>query len=81
MPHRREAFGRPAADALGRRIDRDEIGMIALEVLQLAQQRVELGVGDLRGRIDVVALFVMADLLAEFAMRVADPRRQVNRAD
>ncbi len=43
----------------------DEIGMIALEVLELAQQRIELGVGDLRRGLDVVALFVMADLLAE----------------
>ncbi len=54
-----------AADALGRRIGGDEIGMIALEILQLAQERVELGVGDLRVLVDVVALFVMADLLAK----------------
>ncbi len=65
MAHRREAFGRAAAYALRRRIERDEIGVIALEILELAQQRIELGVGDLRRGVDVVALFVMADLSAE----------------
>ena len=43
----REPFGRAAADALRRRVGRDEIGMLGLERLQLAHQRVELGVGDL----------------------------------
>ena len=39
--------------------------MIALEILKLAQQRIELGVGDFRRGVDVIALFVMADLSAE----------------
>ena len=45
--------------------------MVALERLQLLQQGVELGVGDLGVVVDVVALFVVADLLAESAMRAA----------
>ena len=60
-----KAFGRSAADALSRGVDGDEVRVIALEILELAQQRIELGVGDLRRGVDVIALFVMADLLAE----------------
>ena len=45
---RGEAFGGPAAHALSRRIDGDQVGVIALEVLQLVEQRVELGIGDFR---------------------------------
>jgi hypothetical protein len=44
MAHGREVFRCTAANALCRRIDGDEVGMIALEILQLAQQRIELGV-------------------------------------
>jgi hypothetical protein len=39
--------------------------VLRLEPLELAHQRVELGVGDLRIAQDVVALFVVADLTAE----------------
>ena len=39
--------------------------MLRLEPLELAHQRVELGVGDLRRVEDVVALFVMANQAAE----------------
>ena len=39
--------------------------MLGLEPLELVQQRVELLVGDLRGVVNVVALFVMPDRGAE----------------
>ena len=38
--------------------------MFGLEPLELVQQPIELLVGDLRGVVDVVALFVVADLAA-----------------
>ena len=50
MPDRREPFGRASAYALRRRIERDEVGVIALETLELAHELVELGVGNLRSR-------------------------------
>ena len=40
-------------------------GMLRLERLELVQQRVELVVGDLGIVVDVVALFVMPDRVAE----------------
>jgi hypothetical protein len=62
MTDRREPFGCAAAYALGRRIERDEVGVIALEPLELVHELVELGVANLRSGVDVVAVFVMADL-------------------
>ena len=61
----REAFDRPSRDALRRRIGRDEIRMLGLEPLELVQQAVELLVGNLGVVVDVVALFVVADGVAE----------------
>ena len=61
----REAVGGRAGDALGRRIGRDEIGVLGFEPLELVQQPVELLVGDLGRAVEVVALLVVADLLAE----------------
>jgi len=58
---RLEPLDRAAADALGRRIGRDELRMLALERLELAHEAVELGVADLGVREDVVALLVVAD--------------------
>ena len=66
----REPFDRAAGDALRRRVGRDEIRMLRLERLELVQQRVERLVGDLRIVVDVVALFVVADLVAELARGV-----------
>ena len=60
-----EALDRTAGDALGRRIGRDEIGMLRLEPLELVQQPIELLVGDLGSVVDVVALFVVADGVAK----------------
>ena len=67
----REAVGGLAGDALGRRIGGDEIGILGLEPLELVQQPVELLVRDLRRAVDVVALLVVADLLAELTDALA----------
>ena len=67
--------------------------MLRLELLELVQQPIELLVRDLRIVVDVVALFVMADGVAQLAERVradvmsairrggghARPRRQRSR--
>ena len=60
--NRRKSFHGTAADALRRRIRGDEIGMIALEILKLPQELIELGVGNLGVLVNVIAFFVMADL-------------------
>ena len=54
VAHRRERRERRAADALRRRIGRDERGYSAFERLELAKQRVVLGVADRRRVVDVV---------------------------
>ena len=41
-------------------------GMLGLKLLQLAHEQVELGVGQLGVVEDVIAVFVMADLVAQF---------------
>ena len=61
----REALDRAAGDALRRRIGGDELGMLRLEPLELVQQAVELLVGDLGIVVDVVALFVVPDRVAQ----------------
>ena len=55
-----------AADQLRRRIGRPQLGVVVLERLQLAQQLVELGVGDDRRVPDVVAELVVTHLVGEF---------------
>ena len=53
------------ADALRRRVGRDQLGVLGLERLQLAEQRVVDVVADLRVVEDVVAVVVVRDLLAQ----------------
>ena len=67
MLDRLEAFDGPAGDALGRRIGRDEVRVFLLQPLELVEQAIERLVGDLRGVVDVVALFVMADRVTKLA--------------
>ncbi len=62
---RREAFNGTTGHTLGRRVGRDEIRMLGLETFQLVEQAVELFVGDVGVAVDVVALFVVADQVAE----------------
>ena len=65
MRHLDEALARLAADALGGRIRRDQLGMRRLQRLQLAHQRIVFGVGDF-GRVQyVVQVLVVAQLLAQ----------------
>ena len=56
---------RRATDLRGRRVGGDQLGMLGLELQQLADQQVEVGVGDLRAVERVVALVVIGDLLAK----------------
>ena len=63
----RKAVGDAAADALGRRIGGDELGMVGLERFEFVQQAVERLVRDLGRGVDVVLLFVVADGGAKFA--------------
>jgi hypothetical protein len=53
------------ADALGRRIRRAQLRVFRLQGLQLAEQPVVLGVGDLRVVEDVVAVVVVVQLDAQ----------------
>ena len=62
VPHRREVLGRCAAHALGGRVGRRELGVLALELYELAEQAVVLGVRDLRRILDVVKAVVKLDL-------------------
>ena len=61
MLDRDEAFGGTSADALGRRIGGDQIGVIGLELFELVEQAVVFLVGNLGIVVDVVTLFVMTD--------------------
>jgi hypothetical protein len=65
MPDRREPFGRASAYAPRRGIERDQVGVFALETLELAHEVVELSVTNLWSGVDVVAVFVMTDLPSE----------------
>ena len=65
MPHLRERVERRAADALRRRVGRDQLRMLLLERLELAVERVVLGVVDLRPVEDVVEIRVPVDDLAQ----------------
>ena len=69
---------RGRADALRRRVGRDELGVRLLERLQLVEERVVGGVLDLRVVEDVVAVVVVpdeaAELLDPLAGRRARPR-------
>ena len=82
---RRERGGRPAARPLRRRVGSDELGMLLLERAQLADQRVELRVGDL-GRVEhEVLLVVVLDQLAELlhplaAVGLGSPRPAPDRS-
>ena len=60
---------RRATDMARRRIDRDQLGVLRLDLPQLANQEVVLGVGDLRTVVGVVPLVVVRDLLP----KVRDP--------
>jgi len=61
----RESFGRCSADALrgGLRVELVRVG--GLQPLQLGKQRVVLGVGDLRGVLEVVQVVVPPDFASE----------------
>ena len=60
-----ELRDRLAADALRRRVGRDELGVLGLDRAQLVEQRVVLVVADLGVVEDVVAVAVVVELLAQ----------------
>jgi hypothetical protein len=62
---RRERGGERSTHRAGRRRLLRELGMRLLQSPQLADQRVELGVGDLWGVVQVVALGVVGDQRTE----------------
>src|SRR5437762_3289264 len=74
-----EALDWPSRDTLRRGIGGDEIGIVRFELLELVEEAVELFVGDLGIGVDVVTLFVMADLVTKlfdalFRRRLAHAR-------
>ena len=62
VPSGLELVERRGTHALGRRVGRQELGVLDLEVAQLVQQRVVVGVRDVRVVEDVVAAVVVLDL-------------------
>ena len=73
---------RRGADGLGGRVGRDQRRVVGLELPQLADQEVVLGVGDLRRVERVVALVVVLDQLAQLGRpgrRRLPPRHAVVR--
>ena len=70
MLDRDETLDGTPGNALCGGIGSDQLGVGRLEALELVQQPVELLVGDLRIVVDVVALFVVANRLAQFAHAV-----------
>jgi hypothetical protein len=65
MGHLDEALARGAADALGGRVRRDEVRVIALELLKPAHELVIVGIGDLGPIENIVEVLVAAQLLSE----------------
>ena len=76
MPDLLEPRDRLGADALGRRVGRDELGVLALDRAQLVEQRVVDVVADLGVVEDVVAVVVVRELLFE----LVDPAHSTSRA-
>jgi hypothetical protein len=62
MPGRGELLERTAADLLRRRVGGPQVGIRLLDLPQLAQQSVVVGVRDLRVVEDVVPMVVVLEL-------------------
>ena len=67
VAHLVELVERLRPHALGGRVRGQQVGVLGLEVAQLVEQRVVLGVRDLRVVEDVVAVAVVIELLAQLA--------------
>jgi hypothetical protein len=59
-----ESRGGPA-DTLGRRVGRNQVGVLRFDRNQLGDERIEIGVGDLRLVVDEVPLCVVVDQTAK----------------
>ena len=66
MAHLGELVGSLAADTLGRRVRRQQVGSILLDLAQLFEDRVVLGVRSLGLVEHVVGVLVAANQLAQF---------------
>ena len=67
-----EPVARRRADALRRRFGRDQLRVLLLERLELVEEPVVLGVGDLRLVEHVVEVEVVVDLLAQVVELLLD---------
>ena len=67
-----EPVAQRRADALRGRFGRDQLGVLVLERLELVEEPVELGVGDLRLVEHVVEVEVVVDLLAQVVELLPD---------
>ena len=65
MVDRREALDRLLADALRGAIGRDQFRMLCFESLEMLDEPVVLGIGNIGGRLDVVLPVVVADFFAK----------------
>ena len=59
-----------AADALGGRFGRDEIGKLLFQILQLFEKLVVFAVGDELPAFDVISMVVPADFVGQLGMAV-----------
>ncbi len=73
----RELLERLPADPLGRRVERAQLGIGVLELLQLVQQQVVVGVADLGLVEDIVEVAVAFDLAAQLGGAAGGCRRVV----
>src|SRR6266481_6103186 len=64
-----KALARLAADALRRRVRRDQLRALGLQALQLLHEAVKLGVADLRRVQHVIKVLMATDLFAQFLDR------------
>ncbi len=65
MPDRLKSFARRATHPLARRIGRDQFGMRGFQLFEAVHHAVKGGVGNLRVVENVIAVFVVPQLLAE----------------
>ena len=66
VAHFDESFARLSSNTLSGRIGREQLGMLGLDLLELAHHGVVLGVADFRLVQHVIQMFVMTQRLAQF---------------
>ena len=76
MAHRLKLGQQLATDALGRRVRRQQFGILLLQPLQFAEQLVVLGIRDGRRIKYVIGVVVALDLAAQFPRALGSKRRR-----